>query len=455
MNSHDQHHELATDQATDVAADLVAKAMAAGADAADALLVDTTSISVSCRLGKPETLERSANAEVGLRVFIGKRQAMVASSDLSPEAITGLVERSLSMAREVPEDPFCGIAEPGEICAAPQEVDSFDPTEMTAESLLEAAMAAEDAARAVAGVTNSEGAEASWGSGRSVLAASNGLAVDYRRSWHSLAASVLAQSDQGMERDYDYTSAVYAADLRDPAAVGRSAGERAVRRLNPRRVGSSRVPVIFDPRVSRSLVGHLAGAVNGAAVARGTSFLKDKMGAGIFPADVDIVDDPLRARGLKSRPVDHEGIAGKPMSLIEHGVLASWLLDLRSARQLGLATTGHGARGTTSAPSPSASNLYLAAGRRTPAALMADVREGLYVTELIGFGINPVTGDYSRGASGFWIENGQLAYPVNELTIAGALLEMFAHLSCADDLEFRYGTDAPTVRIEAMTLAGR
>lgn len=438
-----------------IAADVVAKAKAAGADAADALLVDTASISVSCRLGKPETLERSADAEVGLRVFVGKRQAMVASSDLSPGALATLVDRALEMAREVPEDPFCGIAASDETCFAPPDVDSFDPTERTAEFLLEAAIAAEDAARSVAGVTNSEGAEASWGVGRSVLAASNGLAVDYRRSWHSLAVSVLAQGDEGMERDYDHTSAVYAGDLRDPEAVGRSAGERAVRRLNPRKVGSSRVPVIFDPRVSRSLVGHVAGAINGSAIARGTSFLKDKMGARIFPADVSIVDDPLRARGLRSRPIDHEGIATRPLSPIDGGTLGSWLLDLRSARQLGLRTTGHAARGTTSAPSPTPSNLYLTAGTQTRDALIGDVKDGLYVTELIGFGVNPVTGDYSRGASGFWIANGALAYPVNELTIAGNLLDMFARVTCASDLEFRYGTDAPTVRIDGMTLAGR
>ncbi len=447
MTSHDDQYELATR--------LVAKAMAAGADAADALLIEATSISVSSRLGKSENLERATDAEVGLRVFIGKRQAMVASSDLSAGAMAALVVRSLEMAREVPEDTFCGLAEADEICLAPPEVDSFDANEMTAEALLDAAMMAEDAARSVAGVTNSEGAEASWGAGRSVLAASNGLAADYRRSWHTLAVSVLAESDAGMERDYDYTSAVYAADLRDPQAVGRSAGERAVRRLNPRRVGSSRVPVVFDPRASRSLVGHLAGAVNGSAIARGTSFLKDKMGARIFPIDVDVIDDPLRARGLRSRPIDHEGIATKQMSLINHGALTAWLLDLRSARQLGLRTTGHAARGTTSAPSPTPSNLYLAAGMRTPDELIADIKDGLYVTELIGFGVNPVTGDYSRGASGFWIENGALAYPVNELTIAGTLLDMFANMSCANDLEFRYGTDAPTVRIDGMTLAGR
>lgn len=438
----------------DIATDLVAQAMTAGAEAADVMVVDSRSISVSCRLGRAETLERAETFEAGLRVFLGRRQAIASSSDLSPAGLAALIERSLAMAREVPEDPFCGVADPDLVCGGPPALDSFDATEMTAEDLLASAMVAEDAARSVAGVTNSEGAEASWGTSRAAIAASNGLATRYRRSSGSLAVSVLAAGEAGMERDYEYTAAVYAADMRAPADVGRAAGERTVRRLNPRKAASARVPVIFEPRVSRSLLGHLAGAINGAAIARKTSFLRDRMGARIFPAGVEIVDDPLRARGLRSRPVDHEGIATAPIAVVADGVLASWLLDLRSARQLGLRTTGHGMRGTTSPPSPGPSNLYLAAGSHSAAALVGEVARGLYVTELIGFGVNPVTGDYSRGASGFWIENGQLAYPVNEITIAGNLLEMFSHLTSADDLEFRYGTDAPTVRIEGMTVAG-
>ncbi|MBL8660193.1 MAG: TldD/PmbA family protein [Rhodospirillales bacterium] len=442
------------DNHLDIAADLIGRATAAGAEAADVMIVDSRSIGVSCRLGRAETLERAETVEAGLRVFLGRRQAIAASSDLSPGGLADLVQRSLAMAREVPEDPFCGIAEPGEIDRGSHAVDSFDGTEMTAEGLLATAMAAEDAARSVAGVTNSEGAEASWSTSRAAIAASNGLAAAYRRSSGSLSVSVLAAGESGMERDYDYTAAVYAADMRAPEEVGRAAGERTVRRLNPRKAGSARVPVIFEPRVSRTLLGHLAGAVNGAAIARKTSFLRDKMGARIFPAGVEIIDDPLRARGLRSRPVDHEGIATGPVAVVADGVLASWLLDLRSARQLGLRPTGHGLRGTTTPPSPAPSNLYLAGGDRSAAALVGEVKSGLYVTELIGFGVNSVTGDYSRGASGFWIENGQIAYPVSEITIAGNLLEMFSHLTRADDLEFRYGTDAPTVRVDAMTVAG-
>jgi PmbA protein len=439
----------------DVAADLVAQAVAAGADGADVMVVDSTSISVSCRLGRAETTERAQSLEAGLRVFVGRRQAIAGSSDLSAEGLAALVDRSLAMVGEVPEDPYCGLAAHDEICGEPPALDSFDGTAITPERLLDASMAAEDAARAVPGVSNSEGAEATWAMTHTAVAASNGLVAQYRRSSGSLAVSVLAAGKAGMERDYDYTAAVYAADMRAPEAVGRAAGERTVRRLNPRKIGSARLPVVFEPRVARSLLGHLAGAVNGAAIARKTSFLKDRMDTAVFPPGVEVVDDPLRTRGLKSRPIDHEGIAARPVAIIADGVLASWLLDLRSARQLGLRSTGHGLRATMTPPSPGQSNLYLTAGTPSPQTLLGEVKRGLYVSELIGFGVNGVTGDYSRGASGFWIENGEIAYPVSEITIAGNLIEMFAHLTRANDLEFRYGTDAPTVRIEAMTIAGR
>ena len=270
-----------------------------------------------------------------------------------------------------------------------------------------------------------------------------------------LSASVIAGEGTEMERDYDYTAAVFAADMDSPEAIGKSAGEKAVKRLNPQKAETSAVPIVFDTRVSKSLIGHLSSAVNGSSIARGTSFLKDKMGERIFPEGINIIDDPLRKRGLKSRPFDGEGIATRRIPLIEDGQLKTWVLDLRSARQLGLQSTGHASRGTSSAPSPSSSNLYLEPGEMSPEELMADIKQGLYVNELIGFGINGVTGDYSRGASGFWIENGKISYPVSEVTIAGNLNDMFANLSRANDLEFRFGIDAPTVRIEGMTVAGR
>jgi PmbA protein len=388
-------------------------------------------------------------------VFSGKRQAIVSSSDTSPAALAELTERAVAMARSVPEDPYCGLADPSLLAGQVPDLDMCDPAEPSGETLIKWASIAEDAARAVKGVTNSEGAEAHWSLSRVALAATNGFARAYAGSRYGLSVSVLAGEGTGMERDYDFTGAVHAEDLRKPEEVGQSAGEKAVRRIGPRRVSSMKVPVVFDPRVSRGLLGHLSGAISGPAVARGTTFLKDKLGQRIFPESITIVDDPLRKRGFMSKPFDAEGVATKRRNVIEKGVLTTWILDLRSARQLGLETTGHASRGTSSPPSPSTTNLYLEPGKVSPSALMADIKSGLYVTGLIGFGVNGITGDYSRGAEGFWIENGQLAYPVSELTIAGNLKDMFANLSAADDLTFRYGTDAPTIRIEGMTIAGK
>jgi PmbA protein len=434
---------------------LVRDARKAGADAADALLVEGRSLSLAFRLGKVERLERSEGIDLGLRVFVGRRQAIVSSSDVSAEALAGLVERVMAMARQVPEDPFCGLAVPEDLAGEIPDVDSCDPAEPSEQALVERARSAEEAARAVPGITNSEGAEASWGTSQVALVASNGFARRQAGSHHSLSVSVLAGTGTAMERDYDYTGAVYGADLRAPEEVGRSAGERAVRRLGPRKRETTRVPVVFEPRVARSLLGHLAGAINGAAIARGTSFLKDRLGEPVFAPGVTVVDDPHRRRGLRSKPFDAEGVATRRRNVVADGRLTTWILDLRSARQLGLKTTGHASRGTGGPPSPAVTNLYLEPGAVPPADLMADIASGLYVTEMIGFGVNGVTGDYSRGAAGLWIENGRPAYPVSELTVAGNLKDMFARLTAADDLEFRYGVDAPTVRIDGMTVAGR
>jgi PmbA protein len=437
----------------DILADLIARARAAGADAADAVLVAGTSVSVERRLGQLEHLERSEGRDLGLRVFVGQRSAIVSSTTVDPAGLAELAARAVAMARVVPEDPYSGL---GEVFPAPDAgpLDLFDPTEPDVATLTARAAAAEDAAMAVAGVTNSEGASAGFGQTDILLVTSAGFAGGYRRTSHSVSASAVAGQGTEMQRDYDYTSTVHAADLEDPASIGRNAGERAVSRLGPRRPKTAKLPVVYDPRVASSLLGHFAGAINGAAVARGTTFLKDKLGAQIFPKGIEIIDDPLRVRGLRSRAFDGEGQPTAGRALIADGVLTTWLLDLRSARQLGLATTGHAARGTGGPPSPSASNLYLVAGKQTPAELMADIKEGLYVTELIGMGVNGVTGDYSRGAAGFMIRDGAIAEPVAEITIAGSLLDMFARMAPANDLRFRRGTDAPTVRVDGMTLAG-
>lgn len=434
--------------------DLIRKAKAAGADAADAVLFDNASMSLSQRFGKTEQLERSESGDLGLRVFVGKRQAIVSSTDRGAKALEELVERAVAMARVVPEDPFTGLADPDQLAREFPDLDVLDTSEPSAETLIERASAAEEAALAIQGVTNSEGADANWSRSAIAIAASNGFAGAYGVSRQSLSVSVLAGEGTGMERDYDYDSKVYGGDLRAAADIGREAGERAVRRLNPRRVKSCKVPVLFDPRVSRGLLGHLTGAISGPSIARGTSFLKDKMGERIFPESITIIDDPHVKRGLRSRPFDAEGIATSRRNLIEEGRLTTWLLDLRSSRQLGLTTTGHAARGTSGPPGPAPANVYMAAGTVSRDDMIGAIDDGLYVTELMGMGVNGVTGDYSRGAAGFWIEKGRIAYPVNELTIAGNLKEMFLNLTPASDLELRFGMDAPTVRLDGLTIAG-
>jgi len=434
--------------------DLIKRARRAGADAADAVLVEGVSLSHAQRLGRTEKLERSESFDVGLRVLIGKHQAIVSSNDRRPEQLRELVERAIAMAKAVPEDPYCGLADPAQIAHEWPALDLVDDVEASPEVLIERAAVAEDAARAVPGVTNSEGAEASWQRSQLAIAASNGFAGGYIGTGHSVSASVVAGEGAGMERDYDYTTTIHASDLRDPAEVGRRAGERAVRRLGARKVATCQVPVVYDPRVASSLLGHFIGAISGPAIARGTSFLKDKCGERVFAAGVTIIDDPHRQRGLRSRPFDGEGIAPQRRAVVDDGVLTTWLLDLASARQLGLKTTGHAVRGTSSPPSPSPTNLWLAPGPVTPGELIGDIPTGLFVTELMGMGVNGVTGDYSRGAAGFWIENGALAYPVSEITIAGNLKDMYRHLTAANDLEFKTGVDAPTLRIDGMTIAG-
>ena len=443
------------DDSLDFLADLIAKARRAGADAADAVFVAGASISHARRLGKLEKLERAEGQDLGLRVFVGQRQAIVSSSDRSPTAVAELVARAVAMARVAPPDPFAGLADPAEIARELPDLDLLDPVEPDAETLVERARAAEDAALAVPGITNSEGAEAGWGRTRVAIAASNGFAATYARSSHSVSASVIAGEGTTMQRDYDYSSVLHAADLEDPARIGKRAAERTLARMNPRKIETCKVPVVFDPRVSASFVGHLASAINGAAVARGTSFLKDAMGKRILPRGTTIVDDPFRRRGLASKPVDGEGIAPQRREIVADGVLTTWFLDLRTARQLKLRSTGHAARGTASPPGPAPTNLHLAPGSLSREDLIRSVGRGLYVDEFIGMGVNGVTGDYSRGCSGFWIESGELAFPVSEITVAGNLKDMFLALTPASDLTFKYGTNAPTLRIDGLTIAGR
>ncbi|MEQ9490241.1 MAG: TldD/PmbA family protein [Alphaproteobacteria bacterium] len=439
----------------DLLDDVLARAKRAGADTADAVAANSVSVSHAQRMGKMENLERSESRDLGLRVFVGHRQAIVSSNDWTPEALDALAERAVAMAKTVPADEFSGIADPSEILqGAPPDVDGCDSVEPDPETLVERARKAEGAAMAVDGVTNSEGAEADYSRWEIYLGASNGFSGCYRGSRHTVAVSVLAGEGVGMESDYDYASTVYAEDLEDPEKLGRTAAERAVAKLKPRKGATKAMPIVFDPRVSNGMLRHLAGAINGAAIAKGTSFLKDRMGEQVLSKGIRVVDDPHRRRGLGSKPFDAEGIANGPMALVEDGILQSWVLDLRTARKLGLKTTGHASRGTSGPPSPSTTNLTMEAGSVSPKDLMADIKEGFYVTSMMGMGVNGITGDYSRGASGFWIENGEIAYPVSEMTIAGNLKDMFLNLTPADDLAFKYSTNAPTIRIDGMTAAG-
>ncbi|MEQ9350052.1 MAG: TldD/PmbA family protein [Alphaproteobacteria bacterium] len=434
--------------------DLVRRARAHGADAADGVAVRGVSLSHNQRLGQTDGVERSEGEDIGLRVFVGQRQAIVSGSDTAPAALDLLAERAVLMARVVPEDAFCGLAPAADLAQEIPDLDLDDPAEPAPQDLAGLAAALEDAARAVPGITNSEGASASWGRTTVALVTSNGFAQSYASSHRSLGVSVLAGEGTSMEADYDYATSIFADDLPDPAKLGRRAGERTVRRLGAERIPSTSLPVIFEPRIAGGFLSSLAGAITGPAVARGTSFLKDSLGKLIFADGVNVIDDPLRRRGLRSRAFDGEGLPPHRRAVIADGQLTTWLLDLRSARQLGLTSTGHASRGTSGPPSPSPSNLYMEAGSRSPEEMIGETRYGLYVTSLMGQGVNMVTGDYSRGATGILIENGQLTKPVTEVTIAGNLKDMLRRLEPASDLVFRYGIDSPTVRIDGMSLAG-
>ena len=437
------------------AAALVEAALKAGADAADVLYFGDASTSVQVRLGALEDVSRSEGEEIGLRLFVGRRSASVSSSDLSAEALEALVERAAAMAREAPEDAYAGLAPEEKLyrggAPALESDDNADPspTDLKAHSL-----ALEDAARAVPGITNSEGGGVSAGRTVVALATSQGFVRGYTTSGYGAGVSVIAGAGADMQRDQASHHARHYADLDPAETLGRLAAERTLKRLNPGRLRSGSMPVLFDPRVGHSLVGHLIAAMSGPAVARKTSFLLGREDEPLFPDAVTIVDDPPRRRGLRSKPFDGEGVATRPGRLVDSGRLTGWLLNSASARQLGLETNGHATRGTGGAPGVGATNVHLEPGSVAPEALRADVGHGLYVTELIGHGVNPVTGDYSRGASGFLIEKGALGAPIDEITIGGNLLDMFANLAAADDLEFRRAVNVPTLRIDGMTVAG-
>jgi len=438
-----------------VASDIVNLALKSGATAADAVAISSKSEEVTLRHGTIENVERSESQDVGLRVFVGQSAGLISGSVLSPDGLQRLVDRAIAMAKLAPPDPFAGLAEPKQLAESFPDLDLVSLRELSSAELQALARRAEDTALAIKGVTRSNGASAgtSWRDAAAV--ASNGFSRRSQRTSFGISASVVAGEGTAMERDGDGHGAVHFEDLESAEKIGKTAGERAVARLNPRKISSQTAPILFDRRIATSLIGHLLGAINGSAIARGTSFLKGDLGKQLFKPNVTIVDDPLRPRGPASRPTDGEGLAARRANIIDKGVLTTWILDLRSARQLNLAPTGHGLRGLASPPSPSTSNVHMEAGARSPAEMMKDFKRGLLVTEFIGSSINMVTGDYSRGCSGFWIENGEIAYPVSEVTIAGNLRDMFAGLEPASDLIFRSAVNAPSCFLGEMTIAGR
>jgi len=438
-------------QLTDRVAELVEAAKRAGADAADAVVVRGRSTSVSVRLGKVEDIEAAESEDASLRVFVGRRVASVSANAASDA--DELAGRAVAMAKVSPEDPYQGLADPVLLAKERRDLDLFDATEISADRLKEDALAMEAAALAVEGVTNSSGSGASAGMGGLVLATSHGFVGHYVATRFSRSASVIAGEGTAMERDYDFSSRLHFVDLDAPETIGRKAGERAVKRLGARKAATGAVDVVFDPRVARGIAGHLAGAINGAAVARKTSFLRDMMGKQVASAAITVIDEPLRIRGQSSRPFDGEGVEGERLVMVDKGMLGHWFLSTSTARELGLTTNGRGVRSGSSV-SPSSTNLAIEPGEKTPLELIAALKTGFYVTEVFGQGVNMVTGEYSRGASGFWIENGEIAYPVSEVTIASNLKAMFLNMVPANDLDRNFGTAAPTLLIEGMTLAG-
>ncbi len=437
-----------------VANDLVQMALKAGATSADAMAISSLSQGVSLRHGVIEEFEQSESQDVGLRVFVGQSAALISGSVLTKDGLQRLVERSIAMAKLAPPDPYSGIAEPSQLAKEFPDLDLVSKTEKTMEELKALAERAENAGLAIKGVTRSNGGSASSSKRLVAMAASNGFARAWERTSFSNSASVVAGEGTAMERDYDGHGASHFEDMESPEKIGTTAGERAVARLNPRKIASQRIPVLYDRRVASSLVGHLLGGINGSSIARGTSFLKEDLGKVLFAPNVTLVEDPHRLRGPASRPCDGEGLPTVKRNIIDQGVLTTWIMDLRAARQLGLPPTGHGARGLTSPPSASTSNIHMEAGGRSPEEMMKDFGTGLLVTEFIGSTINMVTGDYSRGASGFWIENGEKAYPVSGITVAGNLRDMFKALEPASDLIFRGGMNVPSCFLGEMTIAG-
>jgi len=440
-----------------LAAQMLNAAKAAGADAADAMAVRGTSLSVDVRAGKLEEAQREEGTDIGLRVIVGKRQACVSSSDVRPETIDQMAERAVAMARLAPEDPTTGLAEASDL-ATDRDVSRLDLCDPTADPdparLQDDAARAEAAALAVKGVSQVQSASAAFGRRSVWLAASNGFSAGYERSDRSISCVAITGTGTGMERDYDFDSRIFQADLRSAEDIGASAAERAIVRAAPRKPKTGAYPVLFDERIANSLIGHILQAINGAMIGRGSSWLRNAMGEQILPKGLSIIEDPHRPRTSASRLFDSEGLPTSRRAIVEDGILRTWTLDLATARKLGLQSTANAARGTSAPPSPAATNIALTQGSKTRDQLLAEMGTGLLITSMIGSTINPNTGDYSRGASGFWVENGEIAYPVNECTVAGNLRDMLMRITPANDGRAHLSRVVPSLLVEGLTLAG-
>lgn len=436
---------------------LLAAAQRAGAEAADALAVEGHALSIDVRAGALEQAERSEGTDLGLRVLVGRRQACASASDTSAQTIETLAERAVAMAREAPEDPYVGLADPADL-ARQTDTDHLELADPAAEpapaALQEAALAAEAAALGVRGVSQVQSASASYSSRAMHMAATNGFSAGYRRTDTGLYCTAIAGEGAKMQRDGDGDYRIFAADLRAPDDIGQRAGERAVAQLGARKPPTGAYPVLFDERISSSLIGHLLVAANGSSVARGSSWLLDRLGEQVLPAALSLIEDPHRTRVPASRPFDAEGLPTRRRAIVENGVLTGWTLDLATGRKLNMASTGNAKRGTSAPPSPGSWNVALTQGAQSREDLLRDMGTGLLVTSMIGSTINPNTGDYSRGASGFWVEGGEITYPVNECTIAGSLPEMLMRMTPANDARAWLSRVVPSLLVEGMTLAG-
>lgn len=446
-----------TDRLQDLTEALLRAARGAGASAADAMAVDGTAISVDVRQGRLEQAERSEGVEIGLRVLVGQRQACVSASDISARTIADMAERAVAMAREAPEDDSIGLADPAQLARGWDlaALELSDPTPDAAASSLEAdARRAEAAALAVRGISQVDSASASYGRRRIHIMASNGFSGGYERTSRSISAVAITGEGLNMERDWAAESRSFQADLPAAEDIGRLAGERTVERAGAKKTATGSFPVLFDERVAGSLIGHVLSAVNGSSVVRGASWLRDALGQQILPKGLSITEDPHRPRLSGSRPFDAEGLPTRRREIVTDGVLTGWTLDLGTARRLGMVSTGAASRNAASPPVPGNGNIALTQGTQSRAALLADMGTGLLVTGFLGASINPTTGDYSRGVSGFWVERGQIAFPVNECTIAGNLRDMLARLTPSNDARTHLSLVVPSLLVEGLTIAG-